>query len=582
MTDVLFITSSHVAAMKHEVNGTMLLATKLLEAGFSVEILRFCQVDSFGRDYPAFIGDITRKILSKEPRCVSFYTLWPYYHIMLAIARELKKEKPEIRVVFGGPQASATAKATMNAMKAVDYICTGEGENTVVPFFRAVLGGDEAALTAVPGLYYRSGGEVVFNDAPVPLSDLDTLPRWNEQLLLDLPEPRRTSSKYFMPIDAGRGCPFSCTFCSSSRFWHRTYRMKSPERIMSDILYYRERFGISSFAFSHDAFTTNQKLVTKICDRIIEEKLDIKWKCTARINCVSEELILKMMAAGMTHIEFGIETGSVRMQKLTNKKLDLARVKRIVEFLLKNKIHVALFFMYGFPEEQEEDLNDTLELALSLADMGVPIISMSFCNFNPNTQITRQYFEELVLDPDIKVPSRGVFGYGEELQVIKDNKDIFPFFYHLNTPVRNAYQYLNLFNQWYKQFPKTAQYLRKVYRGDNLRFYRDFYTNNSGCFERSIDEAVSHVLKNGYEILVNTVKDLDTSYMEQLKELMRFEYDLGRVRQSAQDMTVSEEYGFSYLDYQRGRPIEQYSRSTSRLLLQKENGKMKMRLLGIQ
>ena len=146
MTDVLFINPTQQLLLTKEVNGTMLLATKLLQANIPTKILRFCQIEGYNEDYETFIRNMTEKILQIDPKCVSFYTLWPNYHIMLRIAREIKNVRPDIVTVFGGPQASATADEAMHALEYIDYVCTGEGENTVVPFFRAVLGlgGDRA------------------------------------------------------------------------------------------------------------------------------------------------------------------------------------------------------------------------------------------------------------------------------------------------------------------------------------------------------------------------------------------------------------------------------------------------------
>ena len=249
--DVLFINPTEKCALNQEVNGTMLLATKLLLAGFDVDVLRFYQIKSFNdKNYEAFIAEIVENILARGAKCVSFYTLWLTYHVVLRIAKEVKERSPQTVIVMGGPQASATAEETLRAVKYVDYICTGEGEETVVPFFRAVLSSDPQAIATVPGLYYRKDGEVVLNHVEVPMCDLNTLPYWDDRLYL--PEHGRgeekvSSDTYFMPIDAGRGCPYSCTFCCTSHFWKRMYRLKSPERIVEDIRHYNEAFGINSF-----------------------------------------------------------------------------------------------------------------------------------------------------------------------------------------------------------------------------------------------------------------------------------------------------------------------------------------------
>ena len=152
MKDILFITPSPALAINLESNGTLLLATKLLHAGFDVEVLRLCQIESYHKEYESFIRSAVSHILSLAPRCVSFYTLWPYYHVMLRLCIELRAQSPELTLILGGPQASATATATMEAMPCIDYICSGEGENTVVPFFSALLRG-EGNLSQIPGLY---------------------------------------------------------------------------------------------------------------------------------------------------------------------------------------------------------------------------------------------------------------------------------------------------------------------------------------------------------------------------------------------------------------------------------------------
>ena len=582
--DVLFINATPTLELRSEVNGTMLLATKLLQAGFQADILRFGQIENYGKDYQAFIREITDKIIASGTKCVSFYTLWPSYHVMLRIASELKERNRNIVTVFGGPQASATAEATMASMPFIDYICTGEGERTVVPFFTAVLRTDGSGLASVPGLYYRMNGSIVHNNLTVPLTDLESLPRWDDRLLSaydPAQEPHIRHNAYFMPIDVGRGCPYSCTFCCTSYFWKRTYRLKLPQQIVSDIQYYQEKYGITSFWFSHDAFTSDKKLISAVCDQILEKQLNIQWRCSARVDCLTEELILKMKQAGLTQIEMGIETGSARMQKLINKRLDLEKARSIIAFLRKNKIHVSLFFIYGFPEETEADLNETLEYLFSMVDAGVQKVDLFFCRFNPLTDITVRNMDQLVFAPDVKPLHRTMDVYNEELQMIIAHKELFPFLYHLNTPVRNEYQDLFALIYIYQKFPKTVRYLRGLYAGDNLRFYQDFVRQNAECFAGSYSYIISCIKNKSWEMLCNVLDVFDKPCTAQLKELMRFERDVQAVNLSAEDCAVHNVYGFHYLDYKLNRPIESYCNGTTEILLQKTDGKISMKVMRI-
>lgn len=585
MVDVLFINATPEVALNQEANGTMLLATKLLQAGFTADILRFGQIQHYNENYSAFIAAATDHILAMEPKMVSFYTLWPHYHIILRLARELKARSSDLIIVLGGPQASATAEPTMTAASWVDYICTGEGENTIVPFVQTILREHGKNLEMVQGLYYRKDGAVVHNQLDTPLCDLNTLPYWDERLCAihrENPDPRWDAPNYYMPIDAGRGCPYNCTFCCTSHFWKRTYRLKSPDRILADIRHYHDNFGITSFWFSHDAFTSNRQLVSKVCDRIIESDINIRWRCSSRIDCINEELLLKMKESGLVEIELGIETGSARMQKLTRKNLNLDRSKKLIDFMLKLGIRVSLFFMYGFPEETEEDLADTLDLIFTLLDSGVQHVGMYFTRFNPATDITLRYFDDLVLNPDIKILTRSVsFGYEEELDMIRNNKAMFPFLYHLNTPVRNNYQYTFYLVWFYQRYPHTIRYLRQLYKGDNLRFYRDFYNNNLEFFQQDMFYTAHSIRTRNVQLLENTVKDFNVPYLPQILSLLRFEENALRTRESKDDITIQEVYDFNYIDYKMKLPIEMYTNGKSEILLQKIDGKVSMKVLRI-
>ena len=575
MAEIVFVNATKEMAVNKEVNGTLLLGTKLLDAGFDVDVLRFGQVDGYQRDYTTFIEQITRKLLSYEPKCVSFYTLWPYFHAMLRIARELKAVRPDIIIIMGGPQASATAKAIMDAMDYVDYVCTGEGEDTVLPFFESILRKNGTDIDQVPGLYYRKDGIVTYTNIEVPLCDLNTLPQWDDRLYIDQytePEPAIARPDYFMNIDVGRGCPYNCSFCSSSYFWRRVYRLKTPERIVEDIRYFHDKFGIKSFGFSHDAFTTNLKLVDKVCDYFIEQGLDITWNCTARIECIDEDLILKMKKTGMTQIELGIETGSLRMQKITHKNLNLDRAKYMVDFVMKTGVRIGLFFMCGFPEETLEDLVDTLDLMFELVDKGLDYVSMSYCRFNPNTEITNKYFDDLYFDPSIKFMGRGIYGYEEELEVIKANKAIFPFFFHYETPVRREFQYLTILVTMYRKFNHSAKFLRQLYNGDNIEFYRDFIRSNQECFDSTIMDISIESQLRPVEMFAKMLRKFNVPYEKQLLELMRYDFNYQRLRDSKDGTVMQDVYHFNYQDMLDNLPIEQYSNHSCLIRLEKQDG----------
>lgn len=580
--DILFVNPQDSMSLRKEVNGQLLLGTLLLQAGFDVDILRFCQVDGFGGEYKAFVRNAAQMIAAMDPKAVSFYSLWPDYHITLRIAKELKAARPDIYVIFAGPQPSATARDTMETMPFVDAVCSGEGEGTVVPFFTALLHKGGAGLNEIPGLYYRENGAVVCPDKQPTLCNLNTLPHWDDRLYLkhykDSTE-NLTSKTYYMPIDAGRGCPFKCSFCYANALRKRSYRMKTPERIVEDIRFFKEKFGITSFWFTHDAYTTNKKLVEQVCDYLIREKMDITWRCTARLDCLDKDLILKMKQAGLTEIEVGVETGSQRMQKVVQKNLDLAMVRENVRFLAQEHIVNDAFFMYGFPEETEQDLFDTVQLAMDLIDAGVRRASMSFCRFNPTTQLTVQYLDQLVLDPSIDVLTRDIYGYEDEIDVIANNRSQFSFYYHLETPERKTYQYLICFLRLYQMISLSRRHLRQAFDFDAAKLVRAFFNANRACFSGGLDEVTRWMLTRSRDLLCNAADQLNQPWVEQLKAVIRFDLDQHMLKKTKGSSTQIGEYAFRYEDLKQHRPITEFGEGTSKILMQKKDGKVSLMLL---
>lgn len=576
MVEILFVNSTLEHSLVMETNGTLLLGTILLQDDFDVQILRLGDVEGYGKDYSAFIKRFTERVLELGPKCVSFYTLWTHFHIMLRIAKELKAAQPELIIVMAGPQVSSTAAEVMEAMDFVDYVCVGEGENTVLPFFQALLRNNGAGLEDVPQLYYRKDGAIVSTGITAPPCDLEALPQWDDRLYLEQcscePVEQRTSASYYMNIDVGRGCPFGCTFCSSSLFWKRRYRLKSPQKIVEEILHWNTRFGIRSFRFSHDAFTVNNKLVHQVCDELDRVGLKISWTCTSRADCISEELIERMVRSGMDRIELGVETGSPRMQKIINKNLDLNRLSDMVDVLLKHNVEVNLFFMCGFPEETVEDLAMTMDLLFAMLDRGVHHASMAFCHFYPGTTITRQYFDQLVLDHSIKVLPRSLYGCTEEVEMIENNKAIFPFFYHLETPLRREFQYLRYLIQTYEYFPNSLMHLRKLYNGDHIAFYRDFIRLNQCYLDGPAPSVPTLISRHSVETFSQMLDQFAPAYQKQLKALFQYDYDQHRIRTAKTDVALQNLYQFDFKDLEAKRPIEEFADHSCIIRLEMHNG----------
>lgn len=259
-------------------------------------------------DFCSFAGDY---LAGRSSDFFGFSTVCSSYPLTLRIAEKVKQEHPQSVVALGGPQASVVDVATMRAFPWIDLVVRGEAEQTLPDLVEALHGRN--SLATIPGITFRENQEIIRTpDAPLVM-DLDALPFPAFHLFPDVRFCRH------FPLELGRGCPFSCTFCSTNDFFRRRFRLKSPERMIAEMRRVRRTYGISSFELVHDMFTVDRKRVVAFCEALIESKEEFTWGCSARTDCTDEELIALMSGAGCRGIFFGIETGSSRMQKIIDK-----------------------------------------------------------------------------------------------------------------------------------------------------------------------------------------------------------------------------------------------------------------------
>ena len=491
MRDIVFVTPTDSKNILKESVGPLLLATILRSKGIESHILSF---SGFGdpTNFYDFLEEGIRQICEKKPKILSFYTRSDCFHIMLKMAEAVKARLGCI-VVMGGPQADIVARETLTQIPYVDYICCGEGENTVYPLFSSILRGEPDLM--VDGLVYRKNGEVCTNPRPALIEDLDTIPMLDYSIF---PEDALVDPKIAFPIDVGRGCPFGCTYCSTKTFWGRKYRLKSPKRIVEELRYYYDRFGVRHFVFQHDMFTMNKKLVMETCRLIKELPFKATWNCSARLDCVDRELIDIMADAGLYHIYLGIETGSPRMQKLVNKNLKLDGIIEEIGYLLSKNLQVTTSFICGFPEETEEDISQTLSMVIDLIRMRKVRLQMHRCSFLPGTALFEQYKDQM-RPTDVYCDMTGSLGVAECQDLIRKHPSLFRYYEEYTTELRTKLNHFQTFLGVMKTVRPIYLYLAEKYpREDVIRMYYDFVEKNRETLERKdlSDEERIHEIAN--------------------------------------------------------------------------------------
>lgn len=337
---------------------------------------------------------MAKYIAECNPKIVDFYTVCDTFPLTILMANLVREYCPDSTIIFGGPQATLLIEQCLTELKCVDIIGYAEGELMIENLVSTIL--NHGDLENVLGIAYLHGGKIRINESPklVPAEKL------HDYFIRDF-TPYKIEKYSEIRLEGGRGCPFGCTFCSTSLFWKRKARMKPVNDLIEEMKYYTKKYGVRKFGMVHDLFTSNKRYVLLFCEKIQEEGLDIEWTCSARLDTVDSELIEKMAEAKCKAIYIGVETGSAKMQKVLNKNLNLNRIEMIAKACQDNGIGVTYSFIMGFPEETIWDFKETIKLIEKLLQLNNvnDIIQLHMFSPYPSTEETEKvkkllYFPE--------------------------------------------------------------------------------------------------------------------------------------------------------------------------------------------
>ncbi len=349
------------------------IASVLREKGMQVEIL-----DMNALSIP--VEKLPRHLHGKKYEWIGITATTNLVHNAYRIAEIARAELPEARIVMGGVHPTVLPEEVLS-VPAVDYVVRGEGERTVAELFT----GTEPEKTA--GLSFRADGRVVHNPDREMIPDLDALPFPAYDLLpvgKYIPALGGYKRLPAISVITSRGCSGSCSYCNN--YFGKRVRKRSSDNIIDELKLLIDRYRIKEIYFFDDSFTEFPSKVKHLCQRMIEEKLELTWSCFARFQIVNEDLLRAMREAGCMHISYGIESADPEILRNINKPTKLEKVREVVELTHKVGIETLIGFMLGLPGETRETMEKTMQFAVSLdPDMVLFDITTPF----PGTEMFR-------------------------------------------------------------------------------------------------------------------------------------------------------------------------------------------------
>jgi len=337
--------------------GLALIAAGLEREGYQVTVLDANALRLQPEDMALLVTDAD---------VVGLTAMTPTVSAAISIAHHLKRAKPDLTIVLGGAHATLLPEEALAAAPEIDIIVRGEGEETIIELLRALE--HKQPLDNVSGISYRGDGKAISTAARSTTIDLDSLPFLAYHLLpwrRYKPHPPHGRAFPFAAIITSRGCPYRCSYCSKPIFGNK-FRGQSPERVVEEVAYYQEKFGIKELAFYDDVFTLNKKRAYAIADEILKRELKICWTCETRVNLVDKELLRHMKQAGCYAIAYGIESASPEILDILNKDITLEQVEEAVGITQEVGLQTIGYFMIGSPGESPETISQTIQFAKRL------------------------------------------------------------------------------------------------------------------------------------------------------------------------------------------------------------------------
>lgn len=332
------------------------------------------------------------------------------------LAQAIKQELPELPVGFVGSHTSALPREVL-ALPYVDLVFLNEGVYALHNLLRGNLKSD---LAKVAGIGFKkrdaAGRPVLWLNPPqavVPQELMDQdLPGYAWDLLpykerpLDLyrahfwhagfDHAKRTP---FAAIYTSLGCNFGCDFCMINivnrqdngedvhaahsrgmRFWSPGFIAAEMEKLA--------KLGVQTLRISDEMFFLNRRYYEPLLQDVTQRQLGLNMWTYSRVDTVRPAALEMFRKAGVNWLALGIEAGSQTVRKEVSKgSFQEVNIREVCKTVRDAGLHVISNYIFGFPDDTLETMQQTLDLALEL---NTEMANMYPCQALPGSPIYRQ------------------------------------------------------------------------------------------------------------------------------------------------------------------------------------------------
>ena len=291
-------------------------------------------------------------------------------------------------IVLGGAGFSIFPDAVLRYLDA-DLGVRGDGETVFPELIRRIEAGEDPSST--PGVHVA--GQTGATE-PSFSEELSGMPQWDE-LLETVADP--AAPDLWVPVQARRGCPNDCSYCSTALIQGRRVRAR-PAGEVADHVARLAAAGYRRAYFVDNSFNIPEPYALELCRALRWRGPGLEWRCIVYSQHLGEELAAAMADAGCVEVSLGFESGSPAVLREMNKRFTPRDVREVSDRLASHGIRRIGFLLLGGPGETRETVEESLAFASSL-HLDTLRITVGI-RIYPATPLARRAIEESIVRPD--------------------------------------------------------------------------------------------------------------------------------------------------------------------------------------
>lgn len=275
-----------------------------------------------------------------------------------------KKLNPDVLTIVGGQHFTSTAQESLQQFPEIDVIVRGEGEDTLTDLVKAKQNG--TGFSQISGISFRHQNTIQHNPPRPFIDNLDNLPFPGYHFVKDYAHRyhfsamARLKDGYGM-IEASRGCPHHCAFCSQWKHWQGSCRHKSVKRVADELEFLYNNYGSRLLWLTDDNFGFGQRM-EDLCDELIKRGFSHDITCFMQARCDdvvrNQHLLPKMSRAGINYLLLGVESHSQSNLDSFRKGTRPEEAISAVRLLKQNGIFAQATCIIGERKDSHKSIDD--------------------------------------------------------------------------------------------------------------------------------------------------------------------------------------------------------------------------------